>query len=114
MNQKLKQDFLSLFVTNMRCVSLDKEPSQSSPWKSILNGSTKIYPIEPRRKSRSSIISFEEDTHETIQISLKAPTHNHDQSMKVSSYILELRSNVQPLLNELDHPQINHKKPNLS
>ena len=31
--------------------------------------------------------------------------------MKVSPYILELRSNVQPSLNELDHPQINPKKP---
>ena len=51
----------------MRCVSLDKEPSQSSPWKSILNGSTKIYPVERRQKS---IVSFEEDTHETILTSL--------------------------------------------
>ena len=34
--------------------------------------------------------------------------------MKVSPYILELRSNVQPSLNELDHPQINPKKPSLS
>ena len=54
----------------MRCVSLEKEPSQSSPWKSILNGSTKLYPVEPRQKSRSSIVSFEEDTHETILTSL--------------------------------------------
>ena len=78
----------------------------------LLNRSSKIYHIEPRQESRSSIISFEEDTHKTIQTSLL--THNHDQSTKVSPYILELISNIQPSLNELDHPQINPKTPNLS
>ena len=35
-------------------------------------------------------------------------------SMNVSPNILELRSNVQPSLHELDHPQNNPKKPSLS